>query len=125
MLDLYRGPDPTGNLDLFWSSDILDNALQLTILKLTQVKLFRRISQPFKKASKNVSKKFDRAVTDVTFLMRDAVTDIDRKFNDFFNMTMEMFEHQHHQVSVSSTFYVRLFRTKANREAFSSYVLAL
>jgi hypothetical protein len=54
--------------------------------------------QPFKKASKSVSKKFDRAVSDVTYLMRDAVTDIDRKFNDFFNMTMEMFEHQHHQL---------------------------
>ena len=45
-----------------------------------------------------MSKKFDRAVSDVTYLMRDAVTDIDRKFNDFFNMTMEMFEHQHHQL---------------------------
>ena len=61
------------------------------------VKLFRKLSQPFKKATKNVGKKFDRAVTDVTFLLKDASTDIDRKFNDFFNMTMEMFEHQHHQ----------------------------
>lgn len=25
-------------------------------------------------------------------------SDVDRKFNDFFNMTMEMFEHQHHQL---------------------------
>ena len=67
------------------------------------VKLFRRISQPFKKATKNVGKKFDRAVSDVTYLLRDAASDIDRKFNDFFNMTMEMFEHQHHQLESYET----------------------
>ena len=30
-----------------------------------------------------------------------ASADFDRKFSDFFNMTLEMFEHQHHQIETS------------------------
>ena len=33
--------------------------------------------------------------------MQIASADFDRKFSDFFNMTLEMFEHQHHQIEIS------------------------
>ena len=63
--------------------------------------LLRRLAAPLKKTSRrlkeleaSVGERLDAALGTVQVAARD----VDRKFGDFFNMTMEMFEHQHHQV---------------------------
>lgn len=67
-------------------------------------RLFRRIAAPFRKANKRLRDmedartSFEQIMTELSTLAESSVKDVDRKFSDFFNMTMEMFEHQHHQL---------------------------
>lgn len=67
------------------------------------VKLFRRLSLPFKKANRrlrdmeDIGRQLESTMGEIRTTVQIASADFDRKFGDFFNMTLEMFEHQHHQ----------------------------
>lgn len=67
------------------------------------VKLFRRLSLPFKKANRrlrdmeDIGRQLESTMGEIRTTVQIANADFDRKFGDFFNMTLEMFEHQHHQ----------------------------
>lgn len=63
--------------------------------------VLRRLAVPLKKTSRRLREleeslggRLDSALE----IQEVAARDVDRKFGDFFNMTMEMFEHQHQQV---------------------------
>ena len=71
------------------------------------VKIIRKVALPFKKANKrlrdmeDIGHHLEATMGEIRSHVHVASTDIDRKFNDFFNMTLEMFEHQHHQMEMS------------------------
>jgi len=67
------------------------------------IKLFRRLTLPFKKANRrlrdmeDIGRQLESTMGEIRSSVQIAAADFDQKFNDFFNMTLEMFEHQHHQ----------------------------
>ena len=71
------------------------------------VKLFRRLSLPFKKANRrlrdmeDIGRQLESTMNEIRTNVQIASADFDRKFSDFFNMTLEMFEHQHYQIELS------------------------
>ncbi len=71
------------------------------------VKIIRKVALPFKKANKrlrdmeDIGHQLETTMGEIRSHVRLASNDLDRKFNDFFNMTLEMFEHQHHQMEMS------------------------
>ena len=70
------------------------------------VKLFRRLALPFKKANRrlrdmeDIGRQLESTMGEIRTSVQIAAADFDQKFNDFFNMTLEMFEHQHHQIAL-------------------------
>ena len=71
------------------------------------IKLFRRLALPFKKANRrlrdmeDIGRQLESTMGEIRTSTQIAAADIDRKFSDFFNMTLEMFDHQHHQIEMS------------------------
>lgn len=78
-----------------------------TELEEQLVKLFRKVSLPFKKANRrlrdmeDIGRQLESTMGEIRTSVQLASADIDRKFSDFFNMTLEMFDHQHHQIEMS------------------------
>merc|ERR1712223_601925 len=70
------------------------------------IKLFRRLALPFKKANRrlrdmeDIGRQLESTMDEIRTSVQIAAADFDQKFNDFFNMTLEMFEHQHHQIAL-------------------------
>ncbi len=70
------------------------------------IKLFKRLSLPFKKANRrlrdmeDIGRQLESTMGEIRTNVQIASADFDRKFSDFFNMTLEMFEHQHHQMEM-------------------------
>ena len=65
------------------------------------LKLFRRITLPFKKANKrlremeDIRHRFTSSLDQMRAIVNTLTRDADRRYNDFYNMTMEMFDQQH------------------------------
>ena len=45
----------------------------------------------------DIGRQLESTMGEIRSSVQIAAADFDQKFNDFFNMTLEMFEHQHHQ----------------------------
>ena len=45
----------------------------------------------------DIGRQLESTMGEIRTSVQIAAADFDQKFNDFFNMTLEMFEHQHHQ----------------------------
>lgn len=76
-------------------------------METQMIKLFRRLSLPFKKANRrlrdmeDIGRQLESTMNEIRTNVQIASADFDRKFSDFFNMTLEMFEHQHYQIELS------------------------
>ena len=65
------------------------------------LEFFRRMSLPFKKANRrlremeDIRRKFQSNVDEMKSDMSSLTIDMDRRYNDFYNMTIELFQQQH------------------------------
>ena len=48
----------------------------------------------------DIGRQLESTMGEIRSSVQIAAADFDQKFNDFFNMTLEMFEHQHHQIAM-------------------------
>jgi hypothetical protein len=71
------------------------------------IKLFRRVALPFKKANRrlremeDIGQQLESTMGEIRNQVQIATADINHKFGDFYNMSLEMLEHQHHQLQMS------------------------
>ena len=109
--DLTFKNEPSESVPPMTTSEDTDFELALTGLESdleTQlIRLFRRLSLPFKKANRrlrdmeDIGQQLESTMNEIRTSVQIASADFDRKFSDFFNMTLEMFEHQHYQAEMS------------------------
>ncbi len=65
------------------------------------MRLFRRVAAPFRRVRKEmhlVKEDFDNLANGISLKLDGSVEDLDRRFSDFFNTSMEMYDHQHRQL---------------------------
>ena len=67
-------------------------------------KILRRITLPFKKANKrlremeDIRHRFTTSLDQMRMIVNTLMVDSDRRYNEFYNMTMEMFDQQHNSL---------------------------
>lgn len=67
-------------------------------------KILRRITLPFKKANKrlremeDIRHRFTTSLDQMRVIVNTLMVDSDRRYNEFYNMTMEMFDQQHNSL---------------------------
>ena len=68
------------------------------------MRLYRRLSAPFKKAGRrlremeSVRDDFEATAKNLEAVVMSSNEEVDRRFGEFFNYTLEAFDHQHHQL---------------------------
>ena len=91
--------DPDSDFDVVLTG--LESSMEAQLIKL-----FKRFSLPFKKANRrlrdmeDIGQQLESTMGEIRTTTQIAAADIDRKFSDFFNMSLEMFDHQHHQIQM-------------------------
>lgn len=98
----FRDSDLVSDYDL--GGELGESSGLSAPLETQIMRVMRRMTVPFKRIHKRLrvldtmEHKFEGIFTQMDRTIDGATHDMEGKFNDFFNMTMEMFEHQHQQV---------------------------
>ena len=89
---------------LFDNADDVLNSAPSQSSKKHFFKILRRITLPFKKANKrlremeDIRHRFTTSLDQMRVIVNTLMVDSDRRYNEFYNMTMEMFDQQHNSL---------------------------